>query len=189
MRCFILALIATVALAQTPRTNVESGKRYPRIVIRGAIVVDGSGTPASGPKDIVIENNTITNSGTCCVGAFLTTNWNNDTVAGNNCTNVSEMLDFTRIFAQLPGEGTIFFTNNTFQNNTQKPGGLADASLVDFVDVPAGLPLSLGNNAFSGNTFLGPTPILRPASMFVDRGGNVCAKGTDPTFPLACGKP
>ena len=61
MRCFTLALIAAaVALAQTPRTNVESGKRYPRIVIRGAIVVDGSGTPASGPKDIVIENNMIT---------------------------------------------------------------------------------------------------------------------------------
>src|SRR5579863_10594550 len=53
-------LIATLALAQAPRTNVESGKRYARIVIRGAIVVDGSGTPASGPKDIVIENNMIT---------------------------------------------------------------------------------------------------------------------------------
>ena len=39
---------------------METGKRYPRIVIRGAIVVDGSGTPASGPKDIVIEDNMIT---------------------------------------------------------------------------------------------------------------------------------
>src|ERR1700692_2599852 len=46
--------------AQTPKTNVVSGKRYPRIVVRGAIVVDGSGTPAAGPKDIVIENNMIT---------------------------------------------------------------------------------------------------------------------------------
>src|ERR1035437_1354151 len=61
MRCFTLALIAAgIALAQTPRTNVVSGRRYPRIVVRGAIVVDGSGTPAAGPKDIVIENNTIT---------------------------------------------------------------------------------------------------------------------------------
>jgi dihydroorotase-like cyclic amidohydrolase len=58
---YLIALsLATLALAQAPRTNVESGKRYPRIVIRGAMVVDGSGTPASGPKDIVIENNTIT---------------------------------------------------------------------------------------------------------------------------------
>src|SRR5580704_18153127 len=53
-------VIASLVLAQTPKTNVESGKRYPRIVIRGATVVDGSGTPASGPKDIVIENNMIT---------------------------------------------------------------------------------------------------------------------------------
>jgi len=52
--------IASLALAQVPKTNVESGKRYARIVIRGATVVDGSGTPASGPKDIVIENNMIT---------------------------------------------------------------------------------------------------------------------------------
>ncbi|HML16248.1 MAG TPA: amidohydrolase family protein [Bryobacteraceae bacterium] len=48
------------ASAQTQRTNVESGRRYARIVIRGGLVVDGSGTPMAGPKDIVIENNTIT---------------------------------------------------------------------------------------------------------------------------------
>ncbi|MGA3202947.1 MAG: amidohydrolase, partial [Bryobacteraceae bacterium] len=56
LRTFLLLLIAATAFAQT---NVESGKRYARIVIRGAMVVDGSGTPASGPKDIVIENNMI----------------------------------------------------------------------------------------------------------------------------------
>jgi hypothetical protein len=56
----ILALLAGLVFAQAPRTNVVSGRRYPRIVVRGALVVDGSGTPASGPKDIVIENNTIT---------------------------------------------------------------------------------------------------------------------------------
>lgn len=52
----LLLLTAAVSFAQT---NVQSGKKYPRIVIRGAMVVDGSGTPASGPKDIVIENNMI----------------------------------------------------------------------------------------------------------------------------------
>src|SRR6185436_4972066 len=58
----ILAALAAAAIvtAQPVRTNVTSGKRYPRIVVRGAIVVDGSGTPAAGPKDIVIENNVIT---------------------------------------------------------------------------------------------------------------------------------
>ena len=37
-----------------------SGKRLKRIVIRNAIVVDGSGKPAAGPYDIVIENDLIT---------------------------------------------------------------------------------------------------------------------------------
>ena len=36
LRYFVPFLIGAAALAQTPRTNVESGKRYPRIVIRGA---------------------------------------------------------------------------------------------------------------------------------------------------------
>jgi len=55
----LLALSGFVA-AQAPRTNATPGHRYPRLVIRGALVVDGSGTPAAGPKDIVIENNMIT---------------------------------------------------------------------------------------------------------------------------------
>lgn len=62
MHCrLVLALVAvsTFVSAQTPRTNVISGRKYARIVIRGALVVDGSGTPMAGPKDIVIENNRI----------------------------------------------------------------------------------------------------------------------------------
>src|SRR5277367_4604115 len=58
----VLALVVFSAIlgAQAPHTNVVSGRRYPRIVVRGAFVVDGSGTPMAGPKDIVIENNMIT---------------------------------------------------------------------------------------------------------------------------------
>src|SRR3954463_8933734 len=37
-----------------------SGKRLKRIVIRNAMVVDGSGKPAAGPYDIVVENDLIT---------------------------------------------------------------------------------------------------------------------------------
>src|SRR6266436_6057579 len=45
-------LLATVAAAaQLP----SSGKRYPRLIVRNAIIIEGNGTPASGPKDIVIE--------------------------------------------------------------------------------------------------------------------------------------
>jgi hypothetical protein len=42
-------------MAQAP----ASGKRVRRLLIHNATVVDGNGTPASGPKDIVIENNLI----------------------------------------------------------------------------------------------------------------------------------
>jgi len=55
----LLSLPATLAVAQGVQT-VRSGQRYPRLVIRNALVVDGNGTPAAGPYDIVIENNRIT---------------------------------------------------------------------------------------------------------------------------------
>jgi cytosine/adenosine deaminase-related metal-dependent hydrolase len=56
----IVSLLGSPGLAaQTTKETVVSGRRYPRLVIRGAMIVDGNGTPASGPKDIVIEGNTI----------------------------------------------------------------------------------------------------------------------------------
>lgn len=53
------SLLSSAVLAQTASPNI-SGKRFKRIVIRNAIVINGNGTPASGPKDIVIENDLIT---------------------------------------------------------------------------------------------------------------------------------
>ena len=52
---FGLLLVAAAAFGQAP----ASGKRVHRLLIHNATVVDGNGTPASGPKDILIENNTI----------------------------------------------------------------------------------------------------------------------------------
>jgi imidazolonepropionase-like amidohydrolase len=54
----LAALAAPVALgAQTQ--GVQHGVRPPRLVIRNATVVDGNGTPARGPFDIVLEGTTI----------------------------------------------------------------------------------------------------------------------------------
>jgi cytosine/adenosine deaminase-related metal-dependent hydrolase len=50
-----LVFLSVTAAAQTP----ISGRRVHRLIIHNATVVEGNGTPASGPKDIVIENNTI----------------------------------------------------------------------------------------------------------------------------------
>ena len=55
-RAFLALLLAAgAASAQSP----VSGHRVHRLIIHNATVIDGNGTPASGPKDIVIENNTI----------------------------------------------------------------------------------------------------------------------------------
>ena len=55
--CSLLLMLPVSS--QTRRDSVTSGVRPQRLVIRNAMVVDGNGTPASGPKDIVIEGNTI----------------------------------------------------------------------------------------------------------------------------------
>src|SRR5258707_11655566 len=55
-RLALLLVVASLAAAQPAPTH---GKRVRRLLIHNAIVVDGNGTPASGPKDIVIENNVI----------------------------------------------------------------------------------------------------------------------------------
>ncbi|MBA2687190.1 MAG: amidohydrolase family protein [Gemmatimonadaceae bacterium] len=57
VRPVLVLLLAASSLAAQP----VSGKRYSRIVIRNATIVDGNGTPAKGPADITIEGNRITN--------------------------------------------------------------------------------------------------------------------------------
>ena len=58
-----LSLLAVAALASAASAQgtkgISHGVRPPRYVIRNATVVEGNGTPASGPYDIVIEGNTI----------------------------------------------------------------------------------------------------------------------------------
>ena len=54
----LLAVAAFPLAAQTK--GVTHGTRPARLVIRNAMIVDGNGTPARGPVDIVIDGNTIT---------------------------------------------------------------------------------------------------------------------------------
>ncbi len=66
IRLLVISLIAGLLLSLTPLAQTSkpqtptSSKRYNRLVIRNAMIIDGNGTPMSGPKDIVIENNVIT---------------------------------------------------------------------------------------------------------------------------------
>ncbi len=59
---FLLAWLVTqvpAALGQAAARAPRHGERSPRLVIRNAMVVEGNGTPASGPFDVVLEGNTI----------------------------------------------------------------------------------------------------------------------------------
>jgi hypothetical protein len=52
----LIGIIASVANAQTAPT---AGKRAESLVIRNATIIDGAGTPAIGPADIVVRGNRI----------------------------------------------------------------------------------------------------------------------------------
>ncbi len=62
--CLVASLLVLYFLSPTAffaqaDISSASGKKHKRIVIRNAITVDGSGKPAAGPFDIVIENDLI----------------------------------------------------------------------------------------------------------------------------------
>ena len=48
--------------------------------------------------------------------------------------------------------------------------------------------LILGNNIFTNNDFgiTLPAPYLKPESMIVDGGGNICSQPTEANYPLRC---
>ena len=62
--CGLSAVTLAIALVAShpgsAQTTATSGTRPTRLVVRNAMVVDGNGTPARGPFDIVVEGNTIT---------------------------------------------------------------------------------------------------------------------------------
>jgi len=61
-RSYVLACLAVmpfVLMGQTALAPTASGVRQGRLLVTNALVVDGSGTPANGPRTIVIEANRI----------------------------------------------------------------------------------------------------------------------------------
>jgi hypothetical protein len=55
----ILTVPIISSRAQSGRTSVTPGRRYSRLVIRNAKVIDGNATPVSGPYDIVVEGGVV----------------------------------------------------------------------------------------------------------------------------------
>jgi imidazolonepropionase-like amidohydrolase len=56
---FVWLTFAVCLSVQAQTKAPEHGHRYARLAIRNAMVIDGNGTPASGPYDVLIENNRI----------------------------------------------------------------------------------------------------------------------------------
>src|SRR3954471_16233527 len=56
---FVAVLWPSLATAQAPQ-GPTSGVRPQRLIIRNAMIVDGHGTPAEGPMDVVVVDRTIT---------------------------------------------------------------------------------------------------------------------------------
>ncbi|MFQ5790812.1 MAG: amidohydrolase family protein [Acidobacteriota bacterium] len=58
--CAFVLTIAGSVLSPSPVAAAASARQPRTLVIRGGIVVDGSGSPPAGPMDVVIEGNRIT---------------------------------------------------------------------------------------------------------------------------------
>src|SRR3954469_10499511 len=59
-RTVIVALLIPSVLAAQAAQAPTSGVRPQRLIIRNAMIVDGHGTPAEGPMDVVVVDRTIT---------------------------------------------------------------------------------------------------------------------------------
>ena len=56
---FLAVILAAPFAARAETKGVEHGKRYDRLVVRNVVLIDGKGTPARGPVDVVVEGNRI----------------------------------------------------------------------------------------------------------------------------------
>jgi len=57
--CIGLFCFFTLSVVYGETKGVENGQRYDRLVIRNVITIDGKGTQAKGPLDIIVKGNTI----------------------------------------------------------------------------------------------------------------------------------
>ncbi len=142
-------------------------------------------------QNLRITNNHITNSGYCGIGAWHWSSWLNNIVDNNIVDRAPYLFVFFRTHAQSrpnfdPNEPIYFknnqFTNNSFTNQTSQSyvGPTQQySSFFDLLTMPSEVSpsvLQLGDNLFQNNDF-GiniPGPLLIPASIFVDGGGNRC---------------
>ena len=55
----LVLCLGAVSAGTAENRGIEHGRRYDRLVIRNVVIIDGKGTPARGPMDVIVEGNRI----------------------------------------------------------------------------------------------------------------------------------
>jgi hypothetical protein len=135
-----------------------------------------------------LTNNQLNNGGACGIGAWWWSSWRSDVVRNNRVDSTGTMLWLFRLggLDTAHGETTVYFDQNTFDSNgITHPTGAFGANIdLTTTDNPAlaGVPFVGGTDVVSNNDWRAAQypPILVPATMFTDGGGNRCNPSTDP---------
>lgn len=181
----------------------------------GIVIKDESGDTIQGNTlqnfwDCAIENvgkmfdakiigNKASNAGVCFLGGWYYSSVKGIVVKDNVVSNMPNLFYFFRLYSLKPTEQSVYFQNNTFENNKlSNPKLDTSFSMASrFVFDGSAVPLQnhiLGNNILRNNDFtksLGPLRIA-PANIIVDGGGNICsgaeeeAKGGGDAVPFNC---
>ncbi|MEK6984483.1 MAG: right-handed parallel beta-helix repeat-containing protein [Nanoarchaeota archaeon] len=161
-----------------------------------------------------ISNNNIKNNGLCGIGGWYWNSWKDNLVSQNIIEDSPHLFNFALTYGLrprgwdtervMPQDEYRFFKDNIFSNNKfinpkrvsntdptssffnlQYFGGLSQLS---GERVLTQNELILGNNIFTNNDFgiTLPAPYLKPESMIVDGGGNICSQPTEANYPLRC---
>jgi hypothetical protein len=133
-------------------------------------------------------NNQLTGGVGCGIGGWWWSSWRSNVVRNNRFDSSGTALWLFRLggLDSAHGETTVYFDHNTFDSNgVTHPTGAYGANIdLTTTDNPAlaGLPFVSGSNVVSNNDWTASQypPILIPATMFVDGGGNRCNVSTDP---------
>ncbi len=135
-----------------------------------------------------ITNNQLNHATYCGLGAWWWTSWRSNIVRNNRVDASAQMLALYRLggLDTAHGETTVYFDHNTFDSNgftqpTGQNGAYVDLAPADN-EALAAVPLVTGANLVTGNDWSATPypPVLLPAAMFVDGGGNRCHPSTDP---------
>ena len=164
--------------------------------------------------DTTIKNNHTKNNGECGIGGWYWSSWKGNVVSENIVENSPKMFQFSRIYGfrstgwdplqKLPADQSVIFQDNIFTGNKfvnarvtpfDYPSSLITINLptqsgTGDVRLPLLSELIVKNNTFSNNDFSTTlkAPLFAPTGMIVDGGGNICAKSSEPDYPLACGR-